>query len=153
MLEAALEGSDDLRRNQSDADTVRMDGWEDLGAKLVLDRLKLLLAELALHGWREEDEVSPFRVGDGLEIAVVYGDGGGGAGDDDNGDDCRVAVPFAGAVAAAAGEALEPLLVAALGVEGASEGFRGGIVIMGMMRGFGFEERGKKGSRSSKEIH
>lgn len=158
MVDPALEGVDDVLGDQPDADAVGV-GWrEDLGSESRFDLLELGLAELALEGRGEEDEVGALGVGDGLEVAVVDGDGGGAGDDCGDDDDVGVLVPVGPSpAAAAAGEVLELLVVGAEGVERA--GLRGVFAKMGIVRGaFGWglgseEERGEEGLGFSEEIH
>lgn len=73
MTEAALHGLDNLLRDEADADAVRMERREDLAAERGFDLVELGLSELALERGREEDEVRPFRIRDGLYVAKIYG--------------------------------------------------------------------------------
>lgn len=140
VAEAALKGVDDLLGDEADADAVGVEGGEDLAAEGGLELLELGLAELSLDGGGEEDEVVSLRVGNGLEIAVVDGDGDATAEDGDEEDGPGFLVP-AGATAAA--EVLERAVVHVVVVvvpppaaaAGAGAGGKGGVEDSGEGRG------------------
>lgn len=77
-----------------------MERREDLAAERGFDHVELGLAELALERGGEEDEVGALRVGDGLEVAEVEGEGRAASGEEDGGDDSGVLVPFGDLVSA-----------------------------------------------------
>lgn len=68
---ATVDGADDLRGDEADADAVGVERGQDLGAELLLELRELGLPELALERRREDDEVGAVGVGHRLQMAEV----------------------------------------------------------------------------------
>lgn len=141
-VDAALEGGDDVGGDEADADAVGVEGGEDGGAEGGLELLELGLAEAALEGGGEEDEVGALGVGDGLEVAEVDGGGEPAGEDGDGGGGPGIMVPPAAGGSAAA-EVVEVL--PAGGEVGGFSGKVGSRLVE--------EEEGEGGFGSSEEIH
>ncbi|KAJ0987248.1 hypothetical protein J5N97_005604 [Dioscorea zingiberensis] len=106
VAEPSLEGSDDVLRDEADANAIGVDGGEDFSLESgLLEVLEQILPKLALDGRGEEDEVGAFRVGHDLKMAVIDGDDGTASEDDDE-KDCAGII-----VQAAAAEVLEPATI------------------------------------------
>lgn len=100
-----------------------MERREDLAAERGFDLVELGLAELALERGGEEDEVGALRVGDGLEVAEVDGEGRAASGEEDGEDDSGVLVPFGDLVSAEVVELRAGGVVGGMGNGGGGMGF------------------------------